>query len=187
MIRILKIPGRSGPARRARLERVAAWMAGRGWRLADFAEEAGSALFERPPDAPPLGRLDATRWLPGPRALHPAQWLATARADPRLAALPLGLLALLGLLGLALLGPRSFDPARLERAVQSAQWYTVTANQLNVREGPDEKQPQVGVLYQGQRVLVEAEVDATWVRIEIPARGYVARAYLEPAGPPAEE
>ena len=70
MIRILKITGHSDEARRVRLQRIEPWMAVRGWRLADYSQEARSAVFERPDDAPPLGWLDATRWLPAPRSLR---------------------------------------------------------------------------------------------------------------------
>ncbi|HKI98608.1 MAG TPA: SH3 domain-containing protein [bacterium] len=187
MIRILKIPGPSAPARKARLEHVAAWMGTRGWRLTDYADEARSAMFERPPDATRLGLLDATRWLPGPGALRPAQWVTTLRADPRLFVVPGVVLALLVGLGLMLFGPRSFNVAELRREAAARNWYVVTANQLNVRDGPDSRRQQVGVLYKGQRVLVEGDVNSEWVRISIPARGYVAKAFLDPAPVQAEE
>jgi hypothetical protein len=186
MHRILTLPGRSAALRRARLEQVRAWMGTRGWRLADYAEEAGSALFERPADAPSLPLWDATRWLPGPRAWHPAQWWVTLRADPRLAVPPGAVLLVAIVLGAALFGGRSFDPQRLQREAAEAGWFVVTTGQLNVREGPAATQQQVGVLYRGQRVRVGGEVNGDWVRIDIPARGYVARAYLEPAGAPAD-
>jgi Bacterial SH3 domain len=187
MNRILTIPGRSAAARRARLERVAAWMATRGWRLADYSDEAGSALFERGPDAPRLGPLDATRWLPGPGALRPGQWLLSLRADPRLAVLPGAVLVLALLLGVVLLGPRRFDADALQRREAARNWFVVTADQLNVRDGPDERRQQVGVLYKGQRVLVEGTVAGDWVRISIPDEGYVAKAFLAPAPPAAGE
>jgi len=187
MMRIVKIPGRSGAARRARLDHVAAWMAARGWRLADYAEEAGSALFERPPEAPALGWLDATRWLPGPHALRPGQWLLSLRADPRLGLLPGAVLAVAVLLGLALFRAPSYDAEALRREEARAHWFVVTASQLNVREGPDERRQVVGVLYRDQRVRVESGVDGDWVRISIPERGYVARSFLEPAPEPEPE
>ena len=186
MIRILSIPGRSPAARRARLERVVAWMGTRGWQLGDYAEETGTALFERPADASPLPRLDATRWLPGPQALRPGQWLATVRADPRLAVLPGGLLVVAVVLAAGLLGRSAFDAEALQRAASSEGWYVVTADQLNVRAKPALGSPIVGVLYREQRVLVEGEVDADWVRVGIPEHGYVARSYLKPARAPPD-
>ena len=63
----------------------------------------------------------------------------------------------------------------------------MTANQLNVREGPDDARQVLGVLYRDQRVRVEGRVDGAWVRISIPERGYVARAFLAPAGAPPEQ
>lgn len=184
MNRILRIPGRDAAARRARLAQVEAWMGTRGWRLADFAEEAGSALFERPAEAPPLGPLDATRWLPGPRALHPSQWWVTLRADHRVVALPGLVLAVALVLGLALFGPSTLDVEQIRREAEQANWYTVTADQLNVRGGPGTQHPVVGVLYRDQRVMVEAEVDAEWVKLGIPERGYVSREYLAKASAP---
>ena len=186
MTRILAIPGRSAAARRARLERVAAWMGACGWRLADYAEEAGSALFERAPGAGPLPLLDATRWLPGPGALRPAQWWLTLRADPRWGLVPALLLGGALLAAAALLSPRAFDTAQARREAEAQAWFVVTASQLNVRDGPDDRRQQVGVLYRGQRVRVQGTVNGQWVRIGIPERGYVARAFLAPAAAPAE-
>jgi Bacterial SH3 domain len=183
MTRIVKIPGRSAEARRARLQGVAAWMQAHGWRLADYAEEAGSALFERAPAAPALGWLDATRWLPGPGALRPREWARTLRADPRLALPPAFVLAGAVLLGLALFGTPSLDLAHVRRE-PAAHWYVVTAAQLNVREGPEENRQIVDVLYRDQRVLVEGRVEGDWARISVPARGYVAKAYLAPVQEP---
>jgi len=185
MTRILAIPGRSAAARRARLERVAAWMGACGWRLADYAEEAGSALFERAPEAGALPLLDATRWLPGPGALRPGQWWLTLRADPRWGLVPALLLGG-AMLAAALLAPRAFDPAQARREAEAQAWFVVTASQLNVRDGPDDRRQQVGVLYRGQRVRVQGTVNGQWVRIGIPERGYVARAFLAPAAAPPE-
>ena len=179
--RILKIPGRSPEARRARLQSVSAWMVGAGWRLVDYADWEASALFERPEEAASLPWLHPTRWLPGPRPWHPGQWIATVQADPRLVALP-GAAACVALVLLAaLLSPSSFDPQQLRGQAATEQWYSVTASQLNVREKPDERAQVVGVLYRNQRVRVEGEVTAEWVRIGAPERGYVARAYLAAA------
>lgn len=187
MTRILKIPGRSPALRHERLREVEAWMVARGWRLADYAEEAGSALFERGEGAPPLGWRDATRWLPGPGALHPRQWLTTLRADPRLAIVPGGALVLVLLVSLALFGHGSIDFRALQKKEAARNWFVVTASQLNVRDGPGSARQQVGVLYKGQRVLVEGTVNNTWVRISIPAQGYVAKAFLHPAPPPSDD
>ena len=188
MSRILTIPGPRAAARRARLERVTAWMAARGWLLGDYAEETATALFERPPEAAPLPWLDGTRWLPGPRPWRPAEWLPTLRADPRLLALPALVGALLAVLGLLLFGASSFDRERARRQAAAEGWHVVTTAQLHVRAGPGEQHPVVGVLYREQRVLVEGVVDATWARVGLPERGYVARVYLLPApAAPAED
>lgn len=162
-------------------------MAARGWRLADYAEEAGSALFERSEQAPRLGWLDATRWLPGPGALRPGNWLSTLRADPRLALVPVGVTMLVLVIGLALFGPSRFSLKALQHETDASRWFVVTATQLNVREGPDAARQQVGVLYKGQRVMVEGAVNDQWVRISIPAQGYVAKQYLNPAPPPSDD
>lgn len=187
MTRILKILGRNPALRRERLQRVEGWMASRGWRLADYSEEAGSALFERGEDGPPLGWLDGTRWLPGPGALAPRQWLATLRADPRLGIAPGGALVLLLLLAMALFGPSRLNLKTLQHEQAARNWFVVTTRQLNVRDGPDTSHQQVGVLYKGQRVKVEGAVNNTWVRISIPTQGYVAKTYLAPAPPPEEK
>lgn len=179
--RIVRIPGRSAPARRRRLERVTDWMAKRGWRLVDFAEGEASALFERPEDAAPLSRWDGTRWLPGPGALRPGQWLLTLRADPRLLVLPAIPCALALFLAAALFAPSSFDAERIRQEAAAENWYTVNADQLNVREKPDTASQVVGVLYRDQRVLVEGEVNDRWVKVGVPERGYVAREYLTAA------
>ena len=185
--RILKIIGRTPEARRTRLELLTAWMARRGWRMADYAEEAGSALFERPEDAPPLPRLDATRWLPGPEPWKPGQWIVSLRSDVRLVGLPALVLALGSVLILALFAPSSFDESHIRQQAAAERWYLVTANQLNVREKPAKRAQVVGVLYRDQRVLVEGEVDAEWVKVGVPERGYVARSFLAPAVAPAAD
>lgn len=178
MIRILKITGHSDEARRARLQRIEPWMAARGWRLADYSQEARSAVFERPDDAPPLRWLDATRWLPAPRSWKPGELLHFVWADPRWLVLPGVVVVLLIVLGLALFAPSSFDAEDIARRQAQQNWFYVVANQLNVREAPGRNAQTVGVLYRDQRVLVEGVVDETWARIEVPLRGYVARAYL---------
>jgi len=187
MIRILNIRGSTPQDRRERLQRVQDWMAGRGWRLADYAEEAGSAMFEREPAAPPLGLFDGTRWLPGPEPWKPREWWATLRAEPRLAALPAALLIVAAVGLLSALGPSV--PAPWEQAAQEQQgdWRVVTASQLNVRESPSPRAQVVGVLFQHQRVLVEGVVDAEWVKVGLPERGYVASGYLRQAEAPPEE
>ncbi len=186
MIRILKITGWTAAGRAERLERIRTWMTSRGWRLTDYAEEARSAMFERPEDAPRLPAWDATRWLPGPAPWRPGEWWHTVRADPRLVVVPGVIVGLLVVLGLALFAPPSVDVEQVRREEAAKRWFQVDASQLNVREAPHTGAQIVGVLYRDQRVQVEGEVDGAWVRIDIPARGYVARSYLRPGTPPAE-
>jgi hypothetical protein len=187
MIRILNIRGSSPQARRERLQRVQDWMARRGWRLADYAEEAGSAMFERDPAAAPLGPLDPTRWLPGPEPWKPREWWATLRAEPRLAALPAAVLAVAAIGLVSALAPSLPAPWEQAAREQQGDWRVVIADQLNVREGPSTTAQVVAVLYRDQRVLVEGAVDAEWVRVGVPERGYVSAGYLRKAEAPPEQ
>ena len=182
MIRILTITGGTSARRQARLKRVANWMAASGWHLADYAEDARSAMFERPADSPRLPWKDPTRWLPGPDALKPREWTHTLRADPRLLGVPTVVLLVLVVGLLSLLAPPSFIPGDAAKSGEQALWRVVTASQLNVREAPSATAQQVGVLYRSQRVLIEGKVNGEWVRIAVPTRGYVSSRFLARAG-----
>lgn len=198
MIRLIKITGWTPAARENRLKAVADWMRGHGWEMTDFSAEAGSAFFERAAGAPRLGWFDATRWLPGPVSWRPWELWAAIRADPRLL-LPPALLALLVtavvMVAAALEVPRPGAPPGPASALQKTQreapesWWVVTSVRLNVREAPTTQSQVVGLLYQDQRVLVRTEVDANWVEIELPERGFVARKFVraKPAGAAEKE
>ncbi len=176
MIRIIKITGRNEGARRDRLERIERWMGRSGWRLADYADEARSAVFERPERAPRLPRLDPTRWAPGPDPWKPREWLHALRADARLLVVP-GLVVALVLAVVLPRLPAPQVPLEASREAAEEDWFYVNASQLNVRGGPGTEHQVVGVLYRNQRVLVEERTDG-WARIVSPQWGYVAASYL---------
>lgn len=180
MIRIVNIPGRRADIRRERLSRLKSWMGSHGWILADYSEEAGQAMFERGPGAGGLPPWHSTRWLPMPAAWHPKNWGLAFTAEPRLAIPPAALVLAL-LLGwmmpaVSSLMESSHLPAAEEQ--QAEKWRVVIVERLNVREAPTTDSQIVGFLYQDQRVLVEGEVDRTWVKIGLPKRGYVAQEFL---------
>jgi uncharacterized protein YgiM (DUF1202 family) len=187
MIRLIKITGWTIAARENRLKVVADWMRGHGWEMTDFSEEAGSAFFERSAGAPRLGWFDPTRWLPGPVFWRPWELWTAIRADPRLL-LPPALLALLvAAVVLVATAPEiqrpvappapASVPQKTERKAPES-WWVVTSVRLNVREAPTTLSQVVGILYKDQRVLVRAEIDANWVEIELPERGFVARKFV---------
>ncbi len=178
-IRIFRIQGGNPQSRERRLERLRGWMEARGWQLADYAPEAGSAMFERAEGAPPLGWFDPTRWLPGPDWFRPRDWLVR----PRLSARRLMLGGAVGLLVAAAFGALldfSTTPAsrRGAAARQSAEtWLYVRADSLNIRAEPKAGAQIVGVFYRNQRVMVENRRDG-WTRVVRPQWGYVAGKYL---------
>ena len=95
--------------------------------------------------------------------------------------------ALVLFLATALFAPPSFDAERIRQEAAAENWYTVNADQLNVREKPDIASQVVGVLYRDQRVLVEGNVNDNWVKVGVPERGYVAREYLTAAKAPPSQ
>ncbi|MEE8435427.1 MAG: SH3 domain-containing protein [bacterium] len=183
MIRLIKITGWTHAARENRLKVVADWMRDHGWEMTDFSEEAGSAFFERAAGAPRLGWFDPTRWLPGPVSWRPWELWTAIRADPRLL-LPPALLTALGVAVVMVAAAPDLAPPAPASVPQktgqkvSEKWWVVTSVRLNVREAPTTLSQVVGILYKDQRVLVRAEIDANWVEIELPERGFVARKFV---------
>lgn len=182
-IRILKVVGDSEAAREAHLAELKAWMGRYGWRLTDYATEAGTALFERADGAPPLSRLHPTRWLPGPAPWRPRELWRTVRADPRLAVAAVALLFAVFVAVQTVRNPPAFvrsntDLQALAEGEHPETWRYVNADVLNVRAGPSTQHQVVGVLYRNQRVLVEAVEDG-WAKLTKPERGYVAQRYIQ--------
>lgn len=178
MMRILKIVPKRGEYRTDRMKVIQSWMSAHGWHLADYAGEAGSAAFVRDEDAPRLSLFAPTRWLPGPDALKPREWWRTARSDPRLVILPGGAAFALLVAILSLMAPNSFLSQEALKQEKEAKWRYVSAPKLNVREAPNRTAQIVGILYRNQRVLLEGQVNAEWVKLGPPSRGYVASRYL---------
>ena len=186
MIRLIKITGWTPAARENRLRVVAGWMHDHGWEMTDFSEEAGSAFFERAAGAPPLGWFDPTRWLPGPVSWRPGDLWTAIRADPRLLLPPALLTVLAAGVVMMATGPEITRPMRsapasvTQKTTQDApeSWWVVTSGRLNVREAPTTQSQVVGILFKDQRVLVRTEIDANWVEIELPERGFVARKFV---------
>lgn len=198
MIRFINIRGKTDDARSDRLEAVTLWMRAQGWEMTDFSEEAGSAIFEREAGAPRLGWFDPTRWLPGPFSWQPAALWEAVRADPRLllaagmlAALLAMVVTVVVVLAVFFTAP-DFPPPTPAQVLQKTEqealetWWVVTSGRLNVREAPSTESQVVGILYKDQRVLLGTRVDASWVEIELPERGFVARKYVR-AEPPKPE
>jgi len=180
--RILKIRGRTEAAAAARLAATSRWMKAGGWHLVDYSAETGSALYDRDPDAPPLGWLDPTRWAPGPAWWHPAALLPLGGLSWPKALILLLAIAVVGTVFLGLwLETRLGLPGAQETAEE--QWRVVTADALNVREGPSTSSQVVGVLYRNQRVLVRSGTKG-WFQVVHPVRGYAAANYLEAEPPP---
>lgn len=178
MMRILKIVPKRDEYRTDRMKTIQAWMTAHGWQLADYAGEAGSAAFARDEEAPRLPLFDPTRWLPGPDALKPREWWRTVRADPRWAIFPGGASFALLVVILSLVAPPSFLSQEAMKREEEAKWRYVTAPKLNVREAPSSTSQAVGILYKNQRVLLEGKVNAKWVKLGPPSRGYVASRFL---------
>ena len=192
MIRIIKIMGWNDAARERRLQVVSSWLEGHGWVLTDYSDEAHSAMFERPENAPRLGVFHPTRWMPAPFSWRPQDLLASIGADPRLLILPAlgfaGVVVVVTGLSLAFPGPgadqenvpgSASPPANgAARNGQRERWLVVASVRLNVREDPSLESQVVGVLYKDQRVLVREEVAGGWVRIGLPERGFVSRRFL---------
>lgn len=178
MMRILKIVPKRGEYRTDRMKVIQAWMTAHGWHLADYAGEAGSAAFARDEDAPRLSLFAPTRWLPGPNALKPREWFRTARSDPRWVILPGGAAFALLVAILSLMAPNSFLSSEALKREEEAKWRYVSALKLNVREAPNRTAQIVAILYRNQRVLLEGKVNAEWVKLGPPSRGYVASRYL---------
>ena len=80
---------------------------------------------------------------------------------------------------LLVLGTLSLDQASIaDRELEH--WWKVAADRLNVREEPTSNSRIVGILRRNERVLVGAE-RGEWIEVVKPQRGFVARAYLDPA------
>lgn len=178
MMRILKIVPKRGEYRTDRMKVIQSWMTAHGWHLADYAGEAGSAAFARDEDAPRLSLFAPTRWLPGPDALKPREWFRTARSDLRWVILPGGAAFALLVAILSLMAPNSFLSSEALKREEEAKWRYVSAPKLNVREAPNRTAQIVAILYRNQRVLLEGKVNAEWVKLGPPSRGYVASRYL---------
>lgn len=178
--RIYRIRGRTSSARQARLESTRRWMARRGWRLVDYAEGAGQAMFERDPALPEPGWRDADRWRlpPGYVSGVLEEWLR-----PRHLAF-LGLVVAAALLIAAfnslITVPTGTDP-------EAERWWRVTADALNVRAEPTTGAEVVGILYRDQKVLVGEPREDGWIEVVQPERGFVARDFLTPPGAAAPE
>lgn len=206
MIRLIKITGWTSSARENRLKVVAEWMHGHGWEMTDYSEEAGSAFFERTAGAPPLGWFDPSRWLSGPFSWKPRELWTAIRADPRLLLPPALLTVFVVMVVMVVMvatapdmpgsnHPRSKTPSTGDLADSASQktgrkasesWWVVTSGRLNVREAPSTLSQVVGILYKDQRVLVRSEVNANWVEIELPERGFVARKFVSSDAPKPE-
>jgi uncharacterized protein YraI len=71
--------------------------------------------------------------------------------------------------------------AQYLQAVPAAQ-FTVTADSLNVRSGPDTSTPAVGTLSRGDVVTAVGEQNG-WKQITSPVAGWVSAQYLQAAVP----
>ena len=71
--------------------------------------------------------------------------------------------------------------AQYVQAVPTAQ-FTVTADSLNVRSGPDKSNEAVGTVSKGTVVTAVAEQNG-WTQITSPVAGWVSAKYLQPAVP----
>lgn len=176
--RILTISGHTPAARQAHLARCQAWMAERGWALADYEDELGSAVFHPSGDGaglppwhprrllPPPGAFDAAAWWGGLRRQGPGPFLLGGGATLVAVMLFAGLV--LGVFG----GGGPDEPPAPEE-----QWRFVTASSLNVRALPSGEAQIVGVLYENQRVLAR-EATHGWAQVVQPEKGYVAARFL---------
>lgn len=176
--RILTISGPTPETRQAQLARCRAWMAERGWALADYEDELGSAVFHPAGDGGSLPRWHPRRLLPPPGALTPGTWWAALRRRgpaPFLVGGGATLVAVLLFAGLVLGVFGGGAPA--EPPEPAEQWRFVTASSLNVRALPSGEAQIVGVLYENQRVLVRAP-EHGWARVVQPEKGYVAARFL---------
>lgn len=185
--RLMHIAGFSPAARQRRLERTAAWMGAHGWHLADYADEARSAIFERERHDGGLSLLHPTRWVPVPDWWRPAGWLAALAGDPRLAILALVVVLSACVGALYAVAPPDLSlpdsPWRAEMEQAAAQQdpenvFYVDASALNVRAAPSTDAQVVGVLYRNDKVRVE-EVNGGWARLAPPDEGYTANRFLQ--------
>jgi hypothetical protein len=178
---MLKIEGATAERREARLQSAQRWMENRGWRLVDYSPAVGSAMFERDERAPPLGWLDASRWLPGPDWFQPRAWLAGLRLTPRRLLLAGGVGMLVAVAFVTLLH-FSHTPTTARRAAGGGNpeetWLYVSVDSLNVRGEPKPGAQIVGVLYRNQRVMVE-KGEGSWARVVRPQWGFVSRQFLK--------
>ena len=173
--RLYRIRGRTHASRRARLETTRKWLEQRGWQLVDYAEGNGRAMFETEAPLSMLHFFDVRRWRlpPGYWSGLLEEWFLTRNLVIAGSAAVL-LLVVFGLLGTLSLHPVSNADRELE------QWWQVTADRLNIREEPISNSRIVGILRRDERVLVGAE-RGEWIEVVKPQRGFVARAYLDPA------
>ena len=179
--RLHRIRGRTHASRRARLEATRKWLEPRGWQLVDYAEGNGRAMFETEAPLSLLGLLDVRRW-----RFPPGYWsgLLEEWFLPRNLVIA-GSAAVLLVVVFLVLGTLSLDQAPLaDRELE--QWWKVTADRLNVREEPISNSRVVGILRRNERVLVGAE-RGEWIEVVKPQRGFVARAYLDPARQPTND
>jgi hypothetical protein len=176
--RILTISGHSPAARQAHLARCTAWMAERGWALADYEDELGSAVFHPAGDGGSLPAWHPRRLLPPPGAFDPGTWWAALRRrgpGPFLVAGGATVVAVALFAGLVLGVFGGGTPA--EAPVPAEQWRFVTASSLNVRALPSGEAQIVGVFHENQRVLARA-AEHGWAQVVQPEKGYVAARFL---------
>ena len=152
---------------------VRAWMEASGWTLVDYAEEEGSAAFDRPADAPALPWWHATRWLRGPG-------LPSLSAAFIVSAVLLLVVLATATGGTLMLRSQDWFSRLIGSGdVQEEQgdWRMILADYLNLRTGPGTENPVVEVLRQGDRVRI-VNHQGKWVELSHPAQGWVDEAFL---------
>jgi len=152
-------------------------MAERGWRLEEYLDDLGSALFHPTPERAALSPWHPRRLLPQPGTFDVRTRLQVLLgAGPERLILG-GAAATVAVVLFFTLVLGVFNSAPRTAAPTVEVWLFVTANSLNVRELPNGDAQIVGVLYLNQRVLVGDE-QFGWIQVHKPERGYVARQFL---------